>query len=227
MMCTLFAAIMFDLNKGFNAWTPFSQTWMPRLLVSVFWNSYICLSSPHTQQGVGLPRGVYSTAWLQVDEDSIPTHSSSDTSSPPLSRRKEWGGLSEKFTSRQRWFPSEAGGKSVVRGKSEGGNSEENPWVSEVGFLHSLKRFSILLLSSEQPHRGRFLQNTYLSQLNLMSWQGETLPWSKSPTIPTFSLMERKIYQVITQRLTVGHEETCGWGFWGEACRKIWLLCST
>lgn len=134
------------------------------------------------------------TAWLHVDEDSIPTHSSSDTSSNLLMRREEWGEICERFTSRQRWFPSEAAGKvsgwRQIRGREFRGESLS---VWSMIFLHSEKRFSILLLSSQQSHRGKFSQNTYLSLLSLMSWQKETRPWFKSPTKFHFQLEGEKV----------------------------------
>lgn len=95
---------------------------------------HICLSYPYTQQGVGESRGIALHSmtirrWRQHTHPHIIWHPSS-----PLTRCKEWRELHERFTSDLRWSPSEAEMRPVVGGEREGGNSRENPWVSEVWF---------------------------------------------------------------------------------------------
>lgn len=145
-----------DKHSHFNAWTHTHtqiQTVL-KLLVWVFRHFHICLSYPHTQQDAGRPRGTAPLSmalprWRQHLHPRTLWHPYS-----PLTRRKEWRELHERFTNQLRWSPLEAEWRPVVVLGKGGREFQGESWSVWSVILYSEERFSILLLNSDQSHRG-------------------------------------------------------------------------
>lgn len=125
-------------HTHFNAWTHIhSHAFVLRHSNSMFKTSVNFTSAwatPTHSRVLGSHVAEHSTAWLYVDEDNIPTHASSDTRLPHWQDAQSEESSMKDLRNQLRWSLLEAEWRPVVGGEKEGGNSRENPGVSEVWF---------------------------------------------------------------------------------------------